>query len=121
MEGMYYSYVMGIDESIKTLEQQGFSINNDGGNYKVAFPKERSHIWEDFISGHLELGYWNEYLTEFGVVFLFHLDDGIRRYVVYDYNNDEVLHLCEKLCECHFDSLYQMLAGNHYYREMIGS
>lgn len=40
----------------------------------AAFPKESSHIWEDFIAGHLELGDWNEYLTEFGVVFLFHAD-----------------------------------------------
>ena len=118
---MYYSYVMGIDESIKTLGQQGFSVRADGGNYMVAFPKESSHVWEAFITGHLKLGYWNEYLTDSGVVFLFHLENGIERYEVYDYNNDEVLHLCEKLCECHFDSLYQMLIGNHYYREIIGS
>ena len=118
---MYYSYVMGIDESIKALEQLGFSIQNHGQTYMVAFPKGRSRVWEDFISEHLELGYWNEYLTEFGAVFLFHLETGIKRYEVYDYNNDEVLHLCEKLCECHFESLYQMLAGNHYYREIIGS
>ena len=37
---MYYSYVMGIDGSVKTLERQGFTIKNDGGNYMVAFPKE---------------------------------------------------------------------------------
>lgn len=118
---MYYSYVMGIDKSIKDLEKYGFRINHDGDNYMVAFPKENSHIWEDFITHHLELGYWNEYLTEFGAVFLFHLENGIKRYEAHNYHNDEVLHLCENLCECHFDSLYQILAGNHYYREIIGS
>ncbi len=117
---MYHSYVMGIDESIKELTAEGFIIRNDGSNYTVTFPKEKCTLWEKFISNNLELGYWNEYLTENGVVFLFHLDDGIRRYEVHDFNNNEVLSLCEKLCECKFESLKQMLIGNHYYKEIIG-
>ena len=117
---MYHSYVMGIDDSIKELTTEGFEIKNDGNNYLVAFPNDKCAVWEMFISSHLELGYWNEYLTEYGVVFLFHLDEGIKRYEVYDFNNDEVLSLCEKLCECKFESLKNMLAGNHYYREIIG-
>ena len=32
---MYHSYVMGIDESIYTLETQGFEINRDGGNFMI--------------------------------------------------------------------------------------
>ncbi|MBO5323923.1 MAG: hypothetical protein J6A88_07485 [Oscillospiraceae bacterium] len=117
---MYHSYVMGVDDSIRELTVEGFEIKNDGNNYMVAFPKEKSSVWEAFISAHLELGYWNEYLTEYGVVFLFHLEDGIKRYEVYDFNNNEVLSLCEKLCECKFESLKHMLTGNHYYREIIG-
>lgn len=117
---MYYSYVMGVDDSIMALEDKGFSIRNDGENYMVAFPKACSHIWEAYIADHLELGYWNEYLTEYGAVFLFHLQGRIERYEVYGYDDDEVLRLCEKLCECTFESLKQMLAGNHYYREIIG-
>ena len=117
---MYHSYVMGIDDSIKELTTEGFEIKNDGNNYMVAFPNDKCAVWEMFISSHLELGYWNEYLTEYGVVFLFHLGEGIKRYEVYDFDNDEVLSLCEKLCECKFESLKNMLAGNHYYREIIG-
>lgn len=56
---MYHSYVMGIDESIYTLETQGFEINRDGGNFMVSFPREKAMIWEEFISAHLELEYWN--------------------------------------------------------------
>ena len=66
---MYHSYVMGIDESIYTLEHQGFEINRDGGNFMVSFPKEKAEIWEEYISAHLEFEYWNEYLTENGAVF----------------------------------------------------
>lgn len=39
---MYHSYVMGIDESIYTLEHQGFEINRDGGNFMVTFPRDRA-------------------------------------------------------------------------------
>ena len=117
---MYHSYVMGIDDSIKELSAEGFIIKNDGSNYIVVFPNEKFPVWERFISSHLELGYWNEYLTENGVVFLFHLDEGIARYEVYNFDNDKVLSLCEKLCECKFESLKHMLIGNHYYREIIG-
>ncbi len=118
---MYYSYVMGIDDAIMELISDGFEITKDGNNYKVAFPEGKSSVWETFISNHLELGYWNEYLTENTVVFLFHLNEGIKRYEVYDFNNDEVLALCEELCECKFESLKQMIAKNHYYKEIISN
>lgn len=116
---MYHSYVMGIDESIYTLETQGFEINRDGGNFMVSFPEEKAGIWEAFISAHLEFEYWNEYLTENGAVFLFHLQDGIKRYEVNDFINDEVLELCERLCDCKFESIKRMLSDNHFYKNFI--
>ncbi len=117
---MYHSYVMGVDDSILELKRQGFTIENDGDNYMVSFPASKSWIWEAYITKHLQLGYWNEYLTEDKVVFLFHLEDGIKKYEVYDFSNDEVLSLCEKLCECKFTSIRDMLVGNHFYNEIIG-
>ena len=116
---MYYSYVMGISDRILAMRDSGFTIEQFGNNYGVAFPKEKADEWERFISQHLELGYWNEYLSDDGVIFLFHLEDGFRRYVVKDYRNDEVLSLCEKLCECKFNSLKDMLRENHYYCDKI--
>lgn len=116
---MYHSYVMGIDESIYSLEHQGFEINRDGGNFMVSFPRKKAMIWEEFISAHLEFEYWNEYITENGAVFLFHLQDGIKRYEVNDFINDEVLGLCERLCECKFESIKRMLSDNHFYKNFI--
>ena len=116
---MNYSYVMGVDSSIEILKEKGFNIETDGDNYMVSFSKNNSEIWETFISKHLEPGYWNEYLTDDGVVFLFHLESGIKKYVVYDYQNDEVLRFCEKLCECKFESIKSMLLGNHFYKNKI--
>ena len=116
---MNFSYVMGIGPSINDLTGGGVTIEAEGENFMVSFPEEKAELWEKFICDHLETGYWNEYLTDQGVVFLFHLKDGIKRYEVYDYDNDEVLGLCETLCECKFGSLKAMLAGNHFYRDKI--
>ena len=117
---MYYSYVMGIDNAIMELHNKGFDIQRDGENFMIAFPKEKASVWEEFISMHLELGYWNEYITESETVFLFHLENGIKKFEVVDFESDEVLALCEKLCNCKFESLKAMLIGNHYYRKILG-
>ncbi len=116
---MYHTYVMGIDNSIFALEQQGFLIENDGPNYMVSFPKEKADLWEEYIKEHLEVEYWNEYLTEDKVIYIFHLEDGFRRYEVDDYINHEVLGLCEKLCNCKFGSIKKMLSDNTFYKTII--
>lgn len=116
---MYYSYAMGVGNEINALGNKGFIIEQFDSNYGVAFPKEKAGEWEEFISQYLEVGYWNEYLSEKGVIFLFHLEDGIKRFDVKDYHNDEVLSLCEKLCECKFKSIKDMLKENHYYSDKL--
>ena len=116
---MYHTYVMGIDNSIFDLEQQGFLISTDGRNYKVSFPKDKAELWEAFIKEHLEVEYWNEYLTEDSVIFIFHLSNGFKRYEVKNYVNDEVLNLCEELCACKFESIKKMLSENSYYKTII--
>lgn len=116
---MYYSYVMGISNSIDVLKTKGFIIEKDGNNFMVSFPKEMSLIWEAFISEQLQSEYWNEYIADNHVVFLFHLKDGIKRYEVYNFQNEEVLKLCEELCNCRFGSIRKMLEGNHFYKDKI--
>ena len=116
---MYHTYVMGIDNSIFDLEDQGFLIEKDGSNYKVSFPKKKADLWEEFIKEHLEVEYWNEYLTDDKVVFLFHLEDGFKRYEVNDFMNNEVLNLCERLCDCKFESIKKLLSDNAFYKTII--
>jgi hypothetical protein len=116
---MFYSYVMGIDSSIEHLNKEGFMIEAEGDNYTVSFPEEKAEIWEEFIVKHLATGYWNEYLTNEGVVFLLHLEDGVKKYVVNNYENEEVLALCEKLCAREFESIKSMLIGNGFYHDKI--
>lgn len=117
---MYHSYVMGMDDSIYELQDQGFAIERDWESFMVSFPNEKAYIWEAFVCAHLMPGYWNEYITNNGVVvFLFNIDGVISRYEVYFYENADVLALCERLCECKFDSIYSMLKGNHFYSRYI--
>ena len=116
---VYHSYVMGVDDSIYTLTQKGFLIQKDGENYTVTFPEEAAPIWEEFICKYLAVTYWNEYLTQDRVIFLFHLKDGFHRYEVVNFEDDKVLALCEDLCECKFGSLKAMLGGNHFYKRAL--
>ena len=58
-------------------------------------------------------------MAEDKVIFLFHLPNGFKRYEVKDYENDEVLSLCEKLCECKFESIKKMLSDNSFYKSVI--
>lgn len=116
---MNYSYVMGIDKSIYSLEKEGFKIEAIDDNFCVSFPKEKSEIWENFIMSHLEINFWNEYLQDDKVIFLFHLANGFKRYVVENYKNNEVLELCDKLCDCNFKSIKDMLKNNIFYSDKI--
>ena len=116
---MFYSFVMGMDNSIFELKQQGFLIESVGNNYQVSFPKEKVQVWEEFIKKHLKVEYWNEYLTDDKVIFIFHLEDGFKRYEVQNFIKDEVLALCEKLCDCKFESIKKMLSDNSFYGRIL--
>lgn len=118
---MRYSYVMGVDSTIRDLEACGFTVEADGENYMVTFPDGLESVWEEYIYNELEIEYWNEYLTEGGVVFIFCLKDGFRRYEVRDFEDREVLALCEELCGCRFGSLKAMLLDNHFYNRILSS
>lgn len=109
---MYHSYVMGLGNAIEGLKDEGFEVKSYGNDYGVSFPKEKALLWEEFIKDNLKLNYWNEYLADEKVVFLFHLDGGIKRYEVMNYSNDEVLLLCEKLFGGRFTSIRDMLKSN---------
>ena len=38
---MYLTYVMGVDNSIYDLENQGFKIEPEWDNFKVSFPENK--------------------------------------------------------------------------------
>lgn len=116
-----YSYVMGINKKISELKKQGFSIKKYGKDYAVIFSGGKSTLWENFISNNLDIGYWNEYLNEDKVIFIFRLPDGIRRFEVNNFTDPEVLALCEKLCDRKFGSIKSMLTENKFYKKILNN
>ena len=70
---MNFSYAMGMTEEIYNLEKEGFIIEKDGEDFKVSFDKKLADKWETFVYKHLAEEYWNEYITENEIIFIFHL------------------------------------------------
>ncbi len=52
---MNYSYVMGIGSLSTELNENDFIIENDGDNFMVSFPKEKSDLWESYVNVNLSL------------------------------------------------------------------
>lgn len=117
---MNFSYAMGMTEEIYNLEKEGFIIEKDGEDFKVSFDKKLADKWETFVYKHLAEEYWNEYITEDEIIFIFHLKNGFKRYVVKNFDNDEVLKLCEEFCDRKFESLEKLIKDNDFYREKFG-
>ena len=113
---MNYSYVMGITD-IDDLRKNGFNIKIYGENYGISFPDDKIKIFEEFICKNLKNGFWNEYLGK-EKVFIFKFENGeIKRYVLNDENEEEILNLCSKFAEYKFESITKMLKVNKFYLE----
>ena len=113
---MNYSYVMGID-NIDKLKENKFEIISYGNDYGVSFSSDKTKIFEDFIYNTLQNGFWNEYLGKENV-FIFKFKDGkIKRYVLNNDNEKEILKLCQEFANCDFESIDKMLRDNDFYAE----
>ena len=116
---MYYSYVVGMNDELYELETDGLIIEKNDNDFMISFSKKLTNKWEEFVYKHLKVEYWNEYITDNEIIFIFHLKEGFKRYVVKNFENDEVLKLCEKLCDCKFESIEKMIKDNKFYKEKI--
>ena len=113
---MNYSYVMGITD-IDDLRKNGFNIKIYGEYYGISFPDDKIKIFEEFICKNLKNGFWNEYLGK-EKVFIFKFENGeIKRYVLDDENEEEILNLCSKFAEYKFESITKILKDNKFYLE----
>ncbi len=111
---MNYSYVMGIPD-INELRENGFNIKTYGENYGISFPDDKIKIFEEFICKNLQKGFWNEYLGK-EKVFIFKSENSeIKRYVLNNDNEEEILNLCSKFADYKFESITKMLNDNEFY------
>ena len=111
---MNYSYVMGIPD-INELRENGFNIKIYGENYGISFSDDKIKIFEEFICKNLQNGFWNEYLGK-EKVFIFKSENSeIKRYVLNNDNEEEILNLCSKFADYKFESITKMLNDNEFY------
>lgn len=94
---MARTYIMGqqnIDSAdVEAIGGRVDSIN-ESGHMCVEFPVSKFKEFEDLISNKMESGFWNEYLTNEKVVFIFkHKDGRLERFALNDDNAHEILAL----------------------------
>ena len=113
---MNYSYIMGVN-NIDVLKQNNFKIKHFKNDYGVIFDDNEVELFEKYICETLENGFWNEYLGK-DKVFIFKSKDGeIKKYVLNNDNEKEILKLCCEFAKCEFESIDKMLRDNEFYAE----
>lgn len=113
-----YSYVMGIGDKIKNLDATKFDIVSDDGDYEITFDKKYELEYKKFIVENLEVGYWNEYYVDDQVIFYFkESEKEIRRYILNQDNNEEILVKCKEFAEADFVSIRQMYIDTPFYKK----
>jgi len=111
---MNYSYVMGVND-IKELKEKGFNIEFFKSSYGISFSDDKIDIFEEYIYEKLENGFWNEYLGK-EKVFIFKFKDGqIKKYILNNKNEEEILKLCCEFANYQFESVNKMLMDNNFY------
>jgi GNAT superfamily N-acetyltransferase len=125
-EGMIHdtciSYAMGVDKSIFELENRGFIIKEDDGDYCVTFEYNQHDVWENYIRTHIKDTYWNEYirLMNIDIVFLIKENNKVKRVTNHNYaNNPELLATCNRLCEGDFKSIKELIFSNNFYKKNL--
>lgn len=113
---MNYSYIMGT-KNIDKLKENDFLIKKFGNHYGVIFDDNKTELFEKYILETLENGFWNEYVGK-DKVFIFKTQNGeIKKFILKNDSEKEILNLCEEFANCKFESIDKMLRGNSFYAE----
>lgn len=84
----------------KDLTNLGIDIveKTDSESRKLKIPSEKIEGYKDLIREKITPGFWNEFLDENNVHFIFKLKNGeLKEYVLSPENEQEVDHLCAEL------------------------
>ena len=113
---MNYSYVMAVN-NIDELINNGFNVQSIDEDYGVSFTDDKKEFYEQFITKNLNNGFWNEYLGK-EKVFIFKFKDGnVKKYILNNENEEEILSLCREFANANFESIDKMLKDNEFYSD----
>ena len=121
----YLSYLMGADAiSDKELGDLGVEIvdTTDTGNRKLRIIKD-IEAYKDLIRAKMTPGFWNEFLNENEIHFIFKLDNGhIEEYILSPDNEQKIDALCAKLNNEPPDktaNVYKYISENSFYHDFM--
>ena len=125
-KGTYLSYLMGA-ENIKDQDLTDLGIDivekTDSGSRKLRIPKEKVEGYKTLIREKMTPGFWNEFLNENGIHFIFKLEDGdTKEYTLSPENEQEIDNLCAKLNNEPPEktaNVYKYISDNDFYHDLM--
>ncbi len=124
---MARSYIMGqkniTQEDVTLLGGRVDSVT-DSGHLCIEFPISKCEHFEKLIVDKMEQGFWNEYLTNDEIIFLFKEKNGeIKRFVLGDDNAHEICVIGNRFNEqpkpLQSETAWSWLANNEWYAQII--
>lgn len=95
----------------------------ESGSRKLNIPSNAIEAYRDLIKEKMTPGFWNEFLDENEIYFIFKLKDGaIREYVLSSENEQEIDDLCAKLNNEPPDktaNVYKYISENNFYHDLM--
>jgi hypothetical protein len=122
----YLSYLMGAEGiTDQDLISLGVFIvgKTDSGSRKLRIPKKQIEGYKSLIKEKITPGFWNEFLSEKDIHFIFKLEHGeIKEYALSPQNEREIDSLCARLNNETPDktaNVYKYISENDFYHDLM--
>lgn len=125
-ENIYLSYLMGAENITDTdLTDLGINIaeKTESGDRKLKIPKEVIEKYKDLIKEKLTYGFWNEFLDENAIYFIFKFkNEDIKEYTLSLENEQEIDEICVEFNKETSDkntNVYKYISENDFYHDFM--
>lgn len=122
----YLSYLMGADKiSTDDLTDLGIEIveTSDSDSRKLKIPARKIEDYKQLIRDKLTPGFWNEYIGEHDIYFIFKLKGGeLHEYTLSKENEQEIDELCATLNNeppHTAANVYKYISNNTFYHDFM--
>ena len=123
---MYLSYLMGAEKvDDKDLTSLGIDIveKTDSESRKLKIPSEKIEEYKNLIREKMTAGFWNEFLDENNIHFIFKSKNGeVKEYVLSPENETEISKLCSEFATAPQDktaNVYKYISDNDFYHDFM--
>lgn len=125
-KNFYLSYLVGA-ENIKDQDLFGLGVEiadkTESGSRKLKIPKEAIEKYKNLIKEKMASGFWNEFLDENAIYFIFKFENGdIKEYTLSSENEKEIDGICARLNNETPDknpNVYKYISDNDFYHDFM--